>query len=267
MKFAILGCGPAGLMVAHALARDEADFTIYSQQVEPSRIGGAQYLHIAIPGLTSADPQGRIYVCKRGTAEGYASKVGRTGQATSWSKFENGFIGVWNLRDAYEKLWLMYSGSIEERSFGAIDIPVLYQEYDAVISTIPKPALCLNAYHTFGVQLAWIRAGGDLGVPENTMTYDGTDDVAWYRSSNLFESQSKEYNSEVPGARLIRKPLWNDCDCNAEVFCFGRYGCYERRWLTSDAYTGARDFIRTVGSHGLRARLGETQRPGPVPDS
>jgi hypothetical protein len=244
MKIAVLGSGPAGLMVAHACARKEVDFDIISDSLSPSRMGGAQYLHIPIPGLTEDEPEGQILVSKRGTPAGYASKVGRTGHETSWSKFEEGPLGVWNLSEAYKRLWTMYGGAnILPGQVEGRYLPEFYEIYDVILSTIPKKALCEHPFHTFAEQRVWINSGSDLGVPLDCMIYDGTEQNYWYRASHIFGHQSKEYPMQWSGARQVVKPLWTDCDCHPEVFCFGRYGRWEKRWLTSDAYTGASEAV------------------------
>jgi len=56
MRIAVLGCGPAGLMSAHAAmvaTESEADLAIFSTK-RKSPLYGAQYLHQPIP-FVSAD--------------------------------------------------------------------------------------------------------------------------------------------------------------------------------------------------------------------
>lgn len=254
MHIAVLGCGPAGMMVAHALAREQVDFDIFSDRAAPSPMGGAMYLHVAVPGLTEADPDGRIQVIKRGTEGGYRHKIGRNARVgTSWTKFKDGLLPVWNLQAAYAKLWTAYSGAVKELKVHRSLLEWLLGTYDAVYSTIPKWVLCGRPEHEFATQQVWIRTGEDLGVPADTMIYSGKSDEAWYRASNIFGSQSKEYPREQLGGVLVRKPLFNTCNCHPEVFRFGRYGCWEKHWLTHDAYTGARDSVRMLNAvHKVR---------------
>ncbi|HEY7420289.1 MAG TPA: hypothetical protein VH593_34240, partial [Ktedonobacteraceae bacterium] len=83
IRAVVLGCGPAGLLAAHACSLNGADVRIFSLK-RPSYISGAQYLHQAIPGLSGA-PDGDIMITKVGTREGYAKKVyGNANKATSW---------------------------------------------------------------------------------------------------------------------------------------------------------------------------------------
>jgi hypothetical protein len=257
MKVAVLGCGPAGLMAAHAVAQAGVEFDILSDPVQPSKLGGAQYLHHAIPGLTQENPDGYLMVIKHGTEEGYQAKVGRVGQPTSWTKFTTGTLPIWNLGRAYKVLWAMYSGRMKIRKvvpYGEYGVQGLGLEYDVVLSTIPKNAICLSpSTHKFTSMPCWIRTG-DLGVARDTMNYSGEYGVQWYRSSHIFGVESKEYAHEAIGGRLIRKPLWNDCDCNPWIFHLGRYGKWERGWLTSDAYTGANEIIRRLHTGQIQAQ-------------
>src|SRR3546814_7896241 len=55
VKVLILGCGPAGLIAAHAAKRMDADFIVMSK-ARKSFMNGAQYLHAPIPGVSLAEP-------------------------------------------------------------------------------------------------------------------------------------------------------------------------------------------------------------------
>jgi hypothetical protein len=51
MRLAIVGCGPAGMLAAHACFLEGVEFEVFSNVDQPSLIGGAQYLHEFIPGI------------------------------------------------------------------------------------------------------------------------------------------------------------------------------------------------------------------------
>lgn len=105
MNIAILGCGPAGLLVAHAAKQRGHGYEIFSKK-RPSVLGGAQYLHRHIEGLTPPKPEAMVEFRHLGTQAGYASKIYDDPTfRTSWDQFDEGIHEVWNLRSAYERLW------------------------------------------------------------------------------------------------------------------------------------------------------------------
>lgn len=242
-KIAVLGCGPAGLLAAHAAHRAGIRPAIFSRAV-PSSIGGAQYLHCAIPEVTSQTPDGTVMYQKNGSAAGYARKVyGDTNAETSWKEYE-GEHEIWNMRMAYNNLWHRYESCIVDQEIDAERLESLQRQYDLIISSIPAPVLCLHPNrHIFRAQQVGIvyrempakdQHEGDL----NLIVYDGRPETPWYRSSYIFGWLGDEY---PPGASpthavMVNKPLWTDCDCHAEVVRVGRYGRYEKRALIHHAF-------------------------------
>src|SRR4051794_36471109 len=112
MDVAVLGCGPAGLLSAHAAILGGCDVLVYSIK-QKSPMNGAQYLHSPIPELTSQDPDAIIRYAKVGTRAGYATKVyGHPEAPCSWDKFEEGPRPAWSLSDSYEELWSRYGDLI-----------------------------------------------------------------------------------------------------------------------------------------------------------
>src|SRR5262245_15995908 len=87
IRVVVLGCGPAGLLAAHAASLYGCDVRILSIR-QPSIISGAQFLHEHIPGVTG-DIDGHVLFMKAGTAGGYAKKVyGNSRIPTSWDLWE-----------------------------------------------------------------------------------------------------------------------------------------------------------------------------------
>jgi len=225
------------MMAAHAAVRQGHDITIISKAAK-SRLGGAQYLHAAIPGVTSNRPDGSVRFLKRGTPEVYAEKVYQNKKAeTSWHRFEDGWHPIWNLQAAYDRLWVEYHLEIREKE---VDIPTLYQiqlDYDLVISSIPLVAICDDPAHEFTRQDVWIYP--DATCEDDTIMYSGIRREPWYRQSVIFGTSSTEYPSEKEGAIKVQKPLDTTCDCWPEVTKVGRYGTWQKKVLVNDAFEGA----------------------------
>ena len=72
-KVVVLGCGPAGLIAAHAAAMQGADIRIMSKP-RKSFMNGAQYLHKHINGTPYSDPFQVSYEML-GSPEQYRLKV------------------------------------------------------------------------------------------------------------------------------------------------------------------------------------------------
>lgn len=109
MKVAILGCGPTGLLAAHACAMNYVDFDIYSRK-RKSELFGSQYLHEPIPGLTEESDRGvDVKYVVEGTPEEYRRKThGKWwGGHVAPEDFEPDHT-AWDIRKAYNDLWMMY---------------------------------------------------------------------------------------------------------------------------------------------------------------
>jgi hypothetical protein len=245
MKVAVLGCGPAGLLAAHACARAGVDFDVISLKRQ-SPIGGAQFLHVPIPGITGDSGDGRVNFYKHGVKEVYASKVyGDPEAPTSWDSYEEGDHEVWNMQAAYQQLWETYQGNIREAKVdhGFISSNLVW-EYDKIFSTIPKTYLCFMN-HDFRSQPVWIDMDPAEEIQDSAIIYSGLRSDEWYRASNIFGYSSLEYpDLTVKGeaVRRISKPLSNNCTCwdsTPMLHMFGRYGEWTKAPLIHDAYYGA----------------------------
>lgn len=258
---AILGTGPAGLLAAHACALEGKPLAIFGFG-ERSKIGGAQFLHSAIPGLTGAEPDTLIKYKVAGDAIGYRKKVyGLDPRSTpSWVSFQHREDGdlqpAWNLLEAYDKLWDNYSQSINT---GVIDPEWIEKhsgDFKAIISTIPAPALCrsmaglIPVTHEFISQEILVTDRSILQLEEGTVYYDGTGEHSWYRCSNLFGVGSTEWSTRVnppyPGLQKILKPVRKSCDCYEDILRMGRYGAWNKGELTHDAYFRTRAALHAM---------------------
>lgn len=239
MKITVLGCGPAGLLVAHAAAQSGHETTILSRKVR-SKIGGAQYLHTNIPDLTTKEPDGHAHFEYRGTDQGYAQKVYGDPQAvTSWGGFM-GNVPIWNMRRAYDELWDRYEGLIKDSDLDPIVLETLQESGGLTLSTIPRTELCVNSDHSFTRQEVLIWYGRKYTGDRDQVIYSGHPDTPWYRFSNLFGWESIEWPARIevdaPDLIRVKKPISTDCDCLPEIQKLGRYGRWEKKVLSHDAY-------------------------------
>jgi hypothetical protein len=266
MKVFVLGCGPAGLLAAHAAALQGHEVQIYSRKVKSS-IGGAQFLHMRIPGITTIDPDGLVEFIFRGTKEGYADKVYDDPLAeVSWGSYEPGVHPVWNMHAAYEKLWDKYEGLIMNMPLTAEFIRgMVMSKTGEMFSTIPAPALCRNSEHQFLKQEVDIIYGesteveyldrrfendlGDRNSPIDYIEYNGIPEVPYYRQSMMFGWSGTEYpadgsaNGRGQAPVRVSKPLSTDCNCQPEIHRLGRYGRFEKKVLIHDAFFGAAQIL------------------------
>lgn len=257
---AILGCGPTGLMVAHAAELSGWDFRIYSRK-QPSKLYGAQYLHQAIPNLDCGVPKMVRYTL-RGTAEAYRRKV--YGDEWDGTVSPEDFVethGAWDIREAYDHLWREYSEEIYDvnidREWARWDGWML-PGTDLVISTVPRN-IWAQPGDLFQSQKIW--ALGDTEMPRVEPPYrpepftvicEGSRDVPWYRISNIFgyctiewpftgyEPENQwapgDYLPPIPGASIVEKPLRHNSTAASQFVHLGRYGAWQKGVLTSDAF-------------------------------
>lgn len=254
MDVAILGCGPAGMMAAHAATVEGHEVFIYSRK-EKSKLGGAQYLHAPIEGITDPSPEIGIRYIKFGDGETYAKKVyGSLETSSSFDRSEIGWHDAWSLTSAYDRLWGIYEGMITDHQLDFKTVQDLGKNYPLVISSVPAPAIC-GQRHQFSRQGIYL-VPGSLAAG-NTVIYSGRRSEPWYRCSNIGGEKWTEYSTaSVNRDRLnemgwenvdIRKgfkPLAHDCDCHPHLLRVGRFGTWKRGVLTHHAWN---DTLRALG--------------------
>lgn len=251
-RVVVLGCGPAGLLAAHAASLELADVTIFSVK-QPSFISGAQFLHKHIPGITGT-PDGNVLFIKYGSREGYAKKVyGDPKTPVSWDLWENATARpAWSMRMAYNFLWAMYRHGIKHYEIRSPEDVRKLEALDAdlYVSSIPAYMLCNSNEHFFEAVPMWIATSPNLDVPLNTIVYNGDPSVEWNRASNLFGHKSVEYSCdpEINGGRVIegRKPTGHNCDCAARWIRVGRFGSWKRGVLVHHAFEEVRDALQQM---------------------
>lgn len=245
----ILGCGPAGMMVAHAALMSGWDFHIYSKK-RKSQLFGAQYLHQPIPDLPHPGPK-RVSYRLNGTPEEYRRKV--YGDAWDGTVSPEDYLEehyAWDLRHAYDEMWWRYGDCISDVNFHEDwhtdwrnDVPL--DAHDLVISTVPRTVWDSDPNH-FEYQRIWAIGDGDhervhLHRPHPfSVVCDGGFDNSWYRVSNIYGYCTMEWpytaGSPANGASIVRKPLRHTSTAASDFIHMGRYGAWQKGVLTHDVY-------------------------------
>jgi hypothetical protein len=231
------------------------EVVIFSKKVQ-SKIYGAQFLHQAIPGLTSREPDGEVHIFKLGEEANYARRVyGDSRTPTSWRKLDQSPYPAWELRYAYDRAWDKFEPLIVDQKLDASEVRDLTAFFPVVISTVPLWALCLGG-HTFSsvdILVTKRTFGNDVNatinrgrkMPENYVIYNG--DLAyqgWYRTSSIFGYESTEVVAQTDPKHEIfngereagYKIEGTDCDCHPNLIKTGRMGTWKRGVLTHHAY-------------------------------
>lgn len=265
MEVAILGCGPSGLIAAHACNRAGANASVFSTK-RKSHLFGSQYLHEPIPGITNHYDQGEhVKYIVRGTPEEYRQKThGKwwDGQVAP-EEFEPDHT-AWNIRSAYDTLWQHYGSEVIDYTipknvggrlaFERVKHDLQIDNYDLVINTMPRSIWSIDG-ETFTWSEGW--AIGDApemgvfvdrmfsgGVENNTIVCDGTSDVSWTRLSKVFGYTSVEWphhatKPPIVGVSQVTKPLsWNASPLNPtnDWLHVGRYGKWKKGYVVTDAF-------------------------------
>lgn len=252
---AVLGCGPAGLLAAHAIGLSGRPVAVFSRP-HKSVLGGAQFLHEPIPGLNDeSEPDAVITYRVDGDAETYYRKV----YGEEYVPFVS-FSGVadgeqqnaWNLSATYDRLWGIFDGRINEAGITPQWLEQLSADsnFDLILSTVPLVHICraraglTQENHQFKVQNITIATEEYAhGLEPNTIRYDGTNMRSWYRTSLLFGHYGTEWSADVtqPPVPTIRdhKPIRTTCDCWPNVVRLGRRGTWTKGVLTHHAFTEA----------------------------
>lgn len=253
-RVAILGCGPAGLVAAHAVNTcGVREFGILSY-ARPSPLYGAQYLHAPIPGVYLPEPV-MIHYQMRGTSERYRHRVYGLDWdgSVSADELEEHHYG-WDIRSAYQSLWESYSDYISAREVRPRDIQGISDSVDLVINTIPLPRVCMKG-HQFKGQKIW--AAGDapgLGIkipyscPDGVIFLNGEpegDSPAWYRLANIYGHKTIEWPGRIPKPPIksvaeVTKPLETNCDCHPGMMRVGRFGSWSKGVLVHQIFEQVR---------------------------
>lgn len=262
MKALVLGCGPAGLMVAHAFSMHGNDVIVVSKK-RKSEMYGAQYLHYPIPGMTEKAGHMVSYELK-GTPKEYREKV--YGPTSKVKVSPTDYVGehmAYDIRSTYDNLWDTYGDYVQnvELSPDVLRAAIKDLKPDAVLSTIPMPWLCEDETHSFIKQQVW--AIGDapergvfcpVTVPAFSVVCNGEPVPGWYRAANVFNRKTAEWpeRSKPPirDVALIDKPIRTTCDCFPDVIRLGRFGKWAKGELTHHAWQAAITLCERNGVQG-----------------
>lgn len=247
-KVLVLGCGPSGLIAAHA-ATLLGHSVIIASKKRKSELYGAQYLHRPIVAMTDTPPVDVRYTLD-GTAADYRTKVyGSTSRVQVSPETLEEDHQAWDIRRTYDNLWNRYGPDVQNVDLGKngdLNEMLKALEPERVYSTIPAPLLCHNDSHSFKGENVW--AIGDaperglfspIRVQPNTIQCNGTCDVSWYRASNVFGYATVEWSGKKPpleGVAELVKPLSTDCDCHPFIVRIGRYGKWTKGVLSHSAW-------------------------------
>lgn len=247
---AILGCGPSGLMVAHAADMLSWNFRIFGTK-KKSMILGSQYLHKPIPGMTSG-PVAIVDYHLEGTPEDYRSKVyGPSWTGTDdYEYLDESHHYAWNMRDTYDKMWKAYEPEIKNYTLCKEDAPLL-NNFDLVISTIPR-TMWAEPGDVFRSTKIWIAQDSeDRCAPfrprEFTVICDGTPDVGFYKASNIFGHCTVEWpESKKPpldGILLVERPLSHNSKAASDFKHLGQFGSWDPQILVTDVFDQALEIL------------------------
>lgn len=257
MRVAVLGCGPAGLMAAHAAALAGANDVRIISKKRKSEMFGSQYLHAPIPGMTDTAPV-TVHYELVGSVEEYRRKVyGEKWDGTVSPEDLLGEHDAWDIRQTYDSLWSTYGDFVysTELSAGSLENIIVNDGFDLVISTVPKNLLCRKTgIHTFAFTEVWavgdapergVFVPGRESIPNNTVRCNGEDAPRWYRLSKLFNYATCEWpmgaKPPIDGISRVTKPTFNNCDCWPDILFVGRYGKWEKGVLSHEAFIDTMD--------------------------
>lgn len=251
MRVGVLGCGPAGLMAAHAVRMCGDEVVIYSRK-RKSHLFGAQYLHAPIPGVT--DRESRIsveYKLTHGTIPEYRRKVyGAQWDGTVSPEDLEFTHPAWDIRETYDRLWTMYEPKILDLEVDAPGVDILHRDsnIDLLINTIPMNMLCREGHQFKATEVIAAGDAPELGInigsqyhcPPDTVLLNGADVPRWYRISNIFGHTTVEWPGgikvPVSTASSVTKPTMTNCDCWPKMLRVGRYGEWSKGVLSHSAY-------------------------------
>jgi hypothetical protein len=244
----VLGAGPAGLAAAHAAVGLGADVRIISPKKKtPQR--GPIMLHRPIPGINTEQPTGYVaQLVIGGSILDYRLKLyGDVNISINGDILDPGF-STWPVPEAYDKMWELYSGLIENRMVSTWEVDILERQCDMMVSTAPLPDLCRwpDKHWFSSVPIALFFHTSYPNQPENTVIYNAYPDIDWVRSSSIFGEKVTEYKPEdVPRKPdlTIHKPLATNCDCHPYVLRTGRFGKWRNETWIDHAYHDTRNAL------------------------
>jgi hypothetical protein len=251
-QVAILGAGPAGMMAAHAVARNGHEPVLFAEYRLPSHVNHDMFILKPFPGVGS--PHSSVWYDKIGRPEGYAEKCyGNEDAPTSWERIGSGSGSIWWLSEVYDSLWSMYHVQVMAKLITDDVIEDIKDDYPLVISTLPATAICRDLEgHLFGAVDTWLaRDESDYQLTrqrvDNYLAYNGSLEPGWYRYSSLRGIRTWEYASDPllvypreigEGTPILtgKKFTDNTCSCHPGVHRVGRWAQWKRGVLNHHPY-------------------------------
>jgi len=269
----ILGCGPAGLLAAHAAVTSGmfGEIDIYSRKIK-STLYGAQYMHEYIPLLDMGDSTEVDQKLIVGSAHDYAKKVYAELYNPLAVNSATAFDGVtlaWDIRYMYDELWRRYSDLIADLVVDGAAMAALIDKLRQggnthVFSTIPRNATCIEPSHRFEFKYIWAagetvqRKLDGFDIPDNKILLNAGEAPRWYRLSQVFGMKTVEWPDSkqkppVEGVAHVSKPLSTTCDCwmRESVHFLGRYGKWQKGVLAHTAYFETANIIHELYKQGI----------------
>lgn len=260
MNVIVLGCGPSGLVAAHAAVSAGCRVVIYSRK-QKSAVLGAQFLHADIPGTNSPQPHFVEWYHRVGedglyNPENYLRKVyGPAWDGVVSPEMFNMGQQAWDLREVYRHLYARFEADIVDWYFSADALNILGRKLAGagrnflIINTLPRRVVCQKpGEHDFISTKIW--AMGDdptngvacpFTMPDFTIEYNGNPAPAWYRVSKIFGHTTMEWPGHLPkppvaGVVAVNKPVATTCTCWPGVVHVGRYGQWRKGVLLHHVY-------------------------------
>lgn len=241
-KAVVIGCGPAGVLTAHACHLHGLQTTVVSPLVAMSKQYGAQYVHSKIDDVDHESFF--LHYEYHGREDNYRKKIYGDKvpvNGTSWRRFR-GITEAWPIYDIYQELFSRYRQSMKTLKVDPKNIWDLVDTYDYVFNTAPLDSLApMGEYR---VEYVWVVSSrAEKDVNENEIHYYGDERPA-YRSSQIAGFRSIEFPEKaydrIPWrlrrkAVKVAKPL----DCLVElpgVYRLGRYGKWQKGVLVDQAF-------------------------------
>lgn len=247
-QIAVLGCGPSGLLAAHACVVAGFEPVVYSIG-QRSDLPGTMYLHEPIFDLSPPEPDGAVKYRKMGTRDGYALKVYKNRKAAcSWDSFDQGEYPAWSAREMYNELWLRYFGLIRNQQLTPWDIDAMLSDYPLVISSIPATVICRHETHKFSRTEIWVSRQSQFDVEPGDIVYNGVIGHRWYRSCNIFGYEATEFAEIQPDLPRGLKPIATDCNCHCgkNIVKVGRFGLWNKGELVHNAFGRSLDALHQL---------------------
>lgn len=264
---AVVGTGPAGMSAALALRLAGVPFALFSASDQPSVIGGAQFLHHPLPLVCEAKADFMIRYTSVGTEQEYQRKVYGEEPVpfVSMSNVKDGeMVPAWSLPIAYARMWEEHGNDINVAHVDAhvLDGWLEREQFTTVIVSCPKHMICrahagLEPFpHEFVSQPVRIMNESVLGEGfDNTIIYDGTPNVSWYRTSRINGVGSTEWGAGAPEKMpyknlvTVHKPMRTNCNCYSnrdDVLFVGRFGTWRKGELAHDAFDHTLEMLKAM---------------------